>query len=69
MTTKNILDLLQNAIDYSYHSELHSGYTAKELHKFCIDHIKELNKTIKDLKQERENSIYPHLGWGKGKDE
>jgi len=69
MTTKDIIELLENALQYPKSSEFSMGWTAKEIHGACLTHIKELQSTIQKLETQRDNSTYPHLGWGKGKDE
>lgn len=68
MNSKDMLDLLQNAVDYGVQSEYHTGYSAKEIHRKCIAHIKLLDQTIQTLLTERDSRPYS-LGWGKGKDE
>ena len=68
MNSRTLLDLLENAIDCDSSSTYHSGYTAKELHRKCIAHIKLLDQTIQSLMTERDSRAYS-LGWGKGKDE
>jgi hypothetical protein len=68
MHSRNLLDLLENAIDCDSSSLYHSGYTAKELHRKCIAHIRSLDQEIQRLKEERNTPGYS-LGWGKGKDE
>lgn len=65
MKTNELLKILENAIDYDTTSEFHLGYTAKEIHRKCLIHIKELDERIKKLG----NTYSPYLGWGKGKDE
>lgn len=68
MNSNELLSLLENAIDTSVHSDYHSGYTAKEIHRKCITHIKLLDKAIQTLTDARNSQPYS-LGWGKGKDE
>ena len=68
MNSRELLDLLENAIDCESSSVMHSGYTAKEIHRKCIAHIKSLNQVIEKLKEERKDQPYS-LGWGRGKDE
>ena len=68
MNSNEILSLLENAIDTSVHSDYHSGYTSKEIHRKCIAHIKLLDKAIQALIEYRNSHPYS-LGWGKGKDE
>lgn len=68
MNSRNLLDLLENAIDCDPASHMHSGYTAKEIHRKCIAHIKLLDQTIQALLTERDSRAYS-LGWGKDKDE
>lgn len=68
MNSNELLSLLENAIDISVHSDYHSGYTAREIHRKCIAHIKLLDKAIQTLTDARNSQPYS-LGWGKGKDE
>jgi hypothetical protein len=68
MNSRTLLDLLENAIDCDPSSSYHSGYTAKELHRKCIAHIKSLDQDIQRLKDNRNIPGYSY-GWGKGKDE
>lgn len=68
-TTQELLEILQNAIDYGPHSEYHLGYSAKEIHRKCIAHIKLLDQAIQTLLAERDGRAYDITGWGKGKDE
>lgn len=68
MNSRTLLDLLENAIDCDSTTAMHYGYTAKEIHRKCIAHIKSLDQTIQKLKEERKDQPYS-LGWGKGKDE
>ena len=68
MNSRTLLDLLENAVDCDLSSPYHSGYTAKELHRKCIAHIKLLDQTIQALMVEKDIHAYGS-GWGKGKDE
>lgn len=68
MNSRNLLDLLENAIDCDPENHMHSGYTAREIHRKCIAHIKLLDQTIQTLLAERDSRAYS-LGWGKDKDE
>jgi len=68
VNSRTLLDLLENAVDCELSSDYHSGYTAKELHRKCIAHIKLLDQTIQALMVERDIHVYGS-GWGKGKDE
>ena len=68
MNSRELLDLLENAVDCEPTSYAHSGYTAKEIHRKCIAHIKLLDQTIQALMVEKDIHVYGS-GWGKGKDE
>lgn len=68
MNSRELLDLLENAIDCDSTSHMHSGYTAKEIHRKCIAHIKLLDQTIQALMVEKDIHVYGS-GWGKDKDE
>ena len=68
MNSRNLLDILENAIDCDPSSHMHSGYTAKEIHRKCIAHIKLLDQTIQTLLAQQDSRAYS-LGWGKDKDE
>lgn len=68
VNSRELLDILENAIDCDPSSSYHSGYTAKEIHRKCIAHIKLLDQTIQALLTEKDIRAYS-LGWGKGKDE
>ena len=68
VNSRNLLDILENAVDCDPSSAYHSGYTAKEIHRKCIAHIKLLDQTIQALLTERDSRAYS-LGWGKDKDE
>lgn len=68
MNSRELLDLLENAIDCDPANYMHSGYTAKEIHRKCIAHIKLLDQTIQALMVEKDIHVYGS-GWRKGKDE
>jgi hypothetical protein len=72
MNSNEILRLLENAIDTSSHSEYHSGFTAREIHRKCMVHIRLLdqeNYTLREMLENCKDSKTFYLGWGKGKDE
>jgi hypothetical protein len=68
VNSRNLLDILENAIDCDPSSAYHYGYTAKEIHRKCIAHIKLLDQTIQALMVEKDIHVYGS-GWGKDKDE
>jgi len=68
MNSNELITLLQNAIDTTPHSDYHSGFTAKEIHRKCLVHIQLLDQTIQALMVEKDIHVYGS-GWGKGKDE
>jgi len=72
MNSNEILQLLENAIDYSSTTDYHFGFTAKEIHRKCIAHIRLLdqeNQTLREMLENCKDTQTFHLGWGKGKDE
>lgn len=69
MTTQELINLLENALDCGSHSPYHSGFTAREIHRKCLDHIKTLDTALRLSQITLESTDYKYNGWGKGKDE
>jgi len=72
MNSNEIFKLLENALDTTAISDYHSGYTAREIHRKCLSHIRLLdqeNRTLREMLENCKDSKTFYLGWGKGKDE
>ena len=69
MTTQEIINLLENALDCDSTSPHHSGFTAREIHRKCLAHIKTLDQALRLSQTPLKSADYKYIGWGKGKDE
>lgn len=72
MNSSEIIKLLETSIDASTSSDYHTGYTAKEIHRKCLVHIRLLdqeNETLREMLKEVKHPKFLYQGWGKGKDE
>ena len=72
MNSQEVINLLRNALECDPESLHHSGYTAKEIHRKCLNTMLKMEEEISILKErlvECKDTKTMYLGWGKGKDE